>query len=83
MPNHFMFTGPNVLTGHGSLVECLGWTAEDMVKWLKKIASENIKSVRPQESAVEDFVSYFDQIHQTLTWSGGCRSWYKNNTVDG
>jgi len=83
MPNFFMFTGPNALIGHGSLMESLGWSADYMIKWIKKIASEDIRSVTPKESAVEDFISYTDQIHQTLTWTGACRSWYKNNTVDG
>ncbi|KAK5236452.1 hypothetical protein LTR47_002403 [Exophiala xenobiotica] len=83
MPNYFMFTGPNALIGHGSLMESLGWSAEYMIKWIKKIAFEDIKAVVPKESAVEDFIVYSDQIHQTLTWTGACRSWYKNNTVDG
>ncbi|KAK5252318.1 hypothetical protein LTS06_003185 [Exophiala xenobiotica] len=75
--------GPNALIGHGSLMESLGWSAEYMIKWIKKIAFEDIKAVVPKESAVEDFIVYSDQIHQTLTWTGACRSWYKNNTVDG
>lgn len=83
MPNYFMFTGPNALIGHGSLMESLGWSAEYMIKWIKKIAFEDIKAVAPKETAVEDFIVYSDQIHQTLTWTGACRSWYKNNTVDG
>lgn len=83
MPNYFMFTGPNALIGHGSLMESLGWSAEYMIKWIRKIASEDIKSVVPTEDAVEDFVVYDDQIMSTLTWTGSCRSWYKNNTVNG
>jgi hypothetical protein len=78
-----MFTGPNALIGHGSLMESLGWSAEYMIKWIKKIAFEDIKAVAPTEAAVEDFIVYSDQVHQTLTWTGACRSWYKNNTVDG
>ncbi|KAH8695160.1 hypothetical protein BGW36DRAFT_453017 [Talaromyces proteolyticus] len=83
MPNYFMFTGPNALIGHGSLMESLGWSAEYMIKWIKKIAFEDIKAIAPKESAIEQFINYSDQIHNTLTWTGSCRSWYKNNTVDG
>ncbi|EXJ53853.1 hypothetical protein A1O7_09189 [Cladophialophora yegresii CBS 114405] len=83
MPNYFMFTGPNALIGHGSLMESLGWSAEYMIKWMRKIASEDIKAVVPKQSVVDDFIVYSDQIHQTLTWTGACRSWYKNNTIDG
>lgn len=83
MPNYFMFTGPNALIGHGSLMESLGWSAEYMIKWIKKIAFEDIKAIAPKASAIDEFNSYSDQIHKTLTWTGSCRSWYKNNTVDG
>jgi len=31
---------------------------------------------------VDEFVRYGDQIHKTLTWTGGCRSWYKANRAD-
>ncbi|KAK5065320.1 hypothetical protein LTR84_001158 [Exophiala bonariae] len=83
MPNYFMFTGPNALIGHGSLMESLGWSAEYMIKWIWKIAAEDIKAIVPKQSAVDDFIVYSDLIHKTLTWTGSCRSWYKNNTVDG
>jgi hypothetical protein len=50
---------------------------------MKKILEEDIKAIVPKEQAVADFVAYEDQIHKTLVWSGGCRSWYKNSTIDG
>ena len=34
-------------------------------------------------SILDEFVRYGDQIHKTLTWTGGCRSWYKANQVNG
>jgi len=83
LPNYFIFTGPNAVVGHGSLVEGLNWTADYMIKWLKKIAQEDIKAVEPKQSAVDQFVAYGDEIHKTLTWTGACRSWYKKNRVDG
>jgi hypothetical protein len=83
MPNYFIFTGPNAVVGHGSLVEGLSWVSDYIVKWLSKMATENIKSVEPRQEAVDDFISYGDQIHKTLTWTGQCRSWYKKNRIDG
>lgn len=47
------------------------------------MAEEGIASVTPTQDAVDEFIAYSDQIHKTLTWTGGCRSWYKNNRVDG
>ncbi|KIV82362.1 hypothetical protein PV11_04481 [Exophiala sideris] len=82
-PNYFIFTGPNAVVGHGSLVEGLNWTGDYMVKWFKKIVAEDLKSVEPKQAAVDDFVRYGDQVMKTLTWTGACRSWYKKNRVDG
>ncbi|TKA78566.1 hypothetical protein B0A49_01776 [Cryomyces minteri] len=83
MPNYFIFTGPNATVGHGSLLTSLQWSAEWMIKWMRKMASEGIKSVTSKQSATDEFVRYGDQIQQTLTWTGSCRSWYKNHRRDG
>lgn len=82
-PNYFIFTGPNATVGHGTLVTSMTWTAEYILKWLRKLASEDIKSVAPKQEATDEFVRYGDEIHKTLSWTGGCKSWYKNHRVDG
>lgn len=43
MPNYFTFNGPNSPVGHGSLLSVMGWTAEYILKWCKKIATEGIR----------------------------------------
>lgn len=83
MPNLFFFTGPNATVGHGSLIFSLDWSAEWMIKWIQKMVYEDIASVAPKQEVVDEFCRYSDQIHKTLTWTGGCRSWYKANRVDG
>ncbi|OCT52556.1 putative sterigmatocystin biosynthesis monooxygenase stcW [Cladophialophora carrionii] len=83
MPNYFIFTGPNATVGHGTLLTSMTWTAEYICRWLHKIAGEGIKSVAPTQDATDEFVRYGDEIHETLTWTGGCKSWYKNHRVDG
>ncbi|KAE9582661.1 putative sterigmatocystin biosynthesis monooxygenase [Colletotrichum fructicola] len=82
-PNYFMMMGPNCLGGHGSLVESLNWTGDYFIKWIKKMATEDIKYVEPKQEVVDAFIRYSDQVHKTLVWSGGCKSWYKRNRVDG
>lgn len=82
-PNYFIMMGPNCLGGHGSLVESLNWTGDYFVKWIKKIATEDIKYVVPKKSVEDAFGKYGDEIHRTLVWTGGCKSWYKRNRVDG
>ncbi|OAL38186.1 hypothetical protein AYO20_02638 [Fonsecaea nubica] len=82
-PNYFIFTGPNATVGHGTLITSMTWTAEYIVKWLHKIAGEDIHSAAPRQDATDEFVTYGDEIQQTLTWTGACKSWYKKNRVDG
>ncbi|ETI21297.1 hypothetical protein G647_07643 [Cladophialophora carrionii CBS 160.54] len=83
MPNFFMFMGPNATIGHGSLIYSLDWTAEWIVQWLRKLAREDIASVAPKQDVVDELVRYGDEVMKTLTWTGNCRSWYKNNRIDG
>lgn len=83
MPNYFMFGGPNAVIAHGSLIEAFNWTADYIVTWLRKMATEGIKCVTPKQSAVDDFVKYGEEVHKTLVWTDSCQSWYKKNRVDG
>lgn len=82
-PNYFMFFGPNATVGHGTLCTSMEWSARYMIKWLRKAASEQIKSIVPKQTATDEFNRYADEIQKTLTWTGSCRSWYKNNRIDG
>ncbi len=83
MPNFFLMMGPNAVVGHGSLMEALNWTGDYFIQWIRKIATENIKSIVPKRSAVEAFCRYGDKIHEKLVWTGECVSWYKNGKKDG
>lgn len=42
-----------------------------------------LRFIDPRPEVVEEYNAYADEIMQTLVWSGGCRSWYKNHRVDG
>ncbi|SMR44755.1 unnamed protein product [Zymoseptoria tritici ST99CH_3D1] len=82
-PNFFTFSGPNSPTGHGSLMAGLGWSADYICQWLKKMMEEDIKSIDVKQEAQDEFNTYSDEIMQTLAWSGGCQSWYKNHRKNG
>ena len=83
MPNFFTFLGPNAVIAHGSLLEAVNWTGDYILKWIKKIATEDIKSIVPKSSVVDELIRYGDNIHKRLVWSDGCSSWFKRNTVHG
>ena len=82
-PNFFVFSGPNAPVGHGSLMAGLGWCADWMCQWIRKMAEEDIKWLDPKPEVVDELNAYGDEIMQTLVWSGGCQSWYKGHRVDG
>ncbi|KAF2661447.1 FAD/NAD(P)-binding domain-containing protein [Lophiostoma macrostomum CBS 122681] len=82
-PNYFMFGGPNAPVGHGSLMAALGWTAEYICRWVRKMCEEDVKWVCVTERATQELNAYADEVMQGLVWSGGCRSWYKKGRVEG
>lgn len=43
MPNYFMFNGPNAVISHGSVLRQVSWTCDYILKWAKKIATQDIK----------------------------------------
>lgn len=45
MPNYFIFNGPNCPAGHGNLLSAMDWMADYILRWCRKIASEDIKYV--------------------------------------
>ena len=83
MPNYFTVLGPNALAGHGSLLEAMNWNGDYFVRWLRKMAEEDIKSFVPKTDVIAQLVKYSDEIHKTLVWTSPCKSWYKQGIVDG
>ncbi|KAL6407714.1 uncharacterized protein AUP68_08736 [Ilyonectria robusta] len=83
IPNYFIFNGPNCPVGHGSLLAVMEWTAEWVLKWCRKIATEDIKSVMVDSQATDDYNVYSQEFLKTTVWSSGCRSWYKNGKTNG
>ncbi|EEP80753.1 conserved hypothetical protein [Uncinocarpus reesii 1704] len=82
MPNYFMFGGPNFPSGHSSIPPTLGWSADYMLDWMKKIATEDIKSTAVKGSVVQDYNRYAQQILKRAVWSKNCHAWYKSAKGD-
>lgn len=49
LPNYFIFNGPNCPVGHGSLLAVMEWTAEYILRWAQKIATEDIRYICPSK----------------------------------
>ncbi|KAL4724306.1 hypothetical protein ACLX1H_008919 [Fusarium chlamydosporum] len=83
MPNYFIFIGPNSPVGHGSLLDSVFCVAKWILKWCRKIATEDIKSVCVNQQVVDDYNVYLQELLKRMVWTGSCRSWYKNRKKDG
>lgn len=83
MPNYFMYNGPNAVIAHGSVLTQVSWTSDYILRWAKKIAEQDIKSVTPKASAVADFNEYAQEFLKRTVWADKCRAWYKNGKETG
>jgi cation diffusion facilitator CzcD-associated flavoprotein CzcO len=45
MPNYYMFNGPNCPISHGSVLTQISWTCDYILRWAKKMATQDIKYV--------------------------------------
>ncbi|CAK7242725.1 MAG: hypothetical protein STHCBS139747_004223 [Sporothrix thermara] len=79
MPNYFIFNGPNTPVGHGCLLPMMEWTAEYVLRWCHKIASEDLRAVAVSAQATAEYNVYTQEFMGRTVWSSGCHSWYKNN----
>ncbi|KAI4906297.1 hypothetical protein J4E90_010642 [Alternaria incomplexa] len=82
-PNFFIFTGPNSPVAHGSLISVMDWTANYIGQWCKKIAMVDIRSATVKQEASAEYNEYTQGVLKRTVWTSGCRSWFKNGTVDG
>ena len=74
-PNYFMMLGPNGAIGEGSLTMMIESTGDYIVKAVRKLQKENIKSMVVKPERVRDFLQYCDTYFKGTVYSEECRSW--------
>ncbi|KAJ5643533.1 uncharacterized protein N7484_006040 [Penicillium longicatenatum] len=75
-PNLFWLGGPYA-TGHsGTVPNSIENQITYVVKLLRKVRSQGIKSIVPSQEATDDFVEYCDNFYPRTVWSANCSSWY-------
>lgn len=77
-PNYFMMLGPNAAIGSGSLTMMIEMEGDYIIKCIRKIQKENIKSMEVKESRVRDFSEYIDAYFKRTVYSEDCNSWYRS-----
>jgi hypothetical protein len=68
---------------NGTVIPCLETEVEYAIKAAKKMQTDRIKSLDVSANITTKLNEYVDKWHSTSVWTGDCKSWYKNNTVDG
>ncbi|GAM84391.1 hypothetical protein ANO11243_023850 [Dothideomycetidae sp. 11243] len=76
-PNMFIMLGPNAAIGSGSLTLMIESTGDYIVKCIRKLQKENIKSMAVKPRRVHDFLAYADAYFATTVFTDDCRSWYR------
>lgn len=75
-PNYFITGGPNSPIANGSLISGLETEIDYAYSCLRKMQTENIKSMEVKQEAVDDFIEHKNALMEKMVWSGDCRSWY-------
>jgi len=74
-PNYFMMLGPNGGIGEGSLTIMIESMGDYVVKAVRKLQKENLKSMVVKQERVRDFLEYADKYFEGTVYAEECRSW--------
>ncbi|MCJ1298203.1 hypothetical protein MMC08_000992 [Hypocenomyce scalaris] len=77
-PNYYTIVGPGATWSSGTLLPSIETTVEYSIKMMKKMQTEQIKSLAVKQEALDDIYAHFDEYHKTTVWSEECRSWFKD-----
>ncbi|KAK0934973.1 hypothetical protein LTR29_013470 [Friedmanniomyces endolithicus] len=78
-PNHFFMLGPNGAIGEGSLTMMIETTGSYILKAVRKLQKENIKSMVIKHERVRDFTQYCDTYFRGTVFMDECQSWYRKD----
>ena len=78
-PNYFQSLGPNAGLGHGNLLMLIESIHGYVGQVLRKLATENVRTVEPKAQVVQHFTDYCDAFFKRTVFSAECGSWYKTS----
>ena len=77
-PNFFFMLGPNTVLAHSSVTFMMECAADYIVDCLKQCVRSRISSLEVRKDVTDAFRKEMNQLTAGRTFSGACRSWYKN-----
>ncbi|CEI66258.1 hypothetical protein FVEN_g4349 [Fusarium venenatum] len=81
MPNFFTINGPNTPLANGSIIAAMDFTVDYIARWIRKISTQDIKSIQVRQDALDDYNTYVQESAKRTVFTGNCRSWFKNDKV--
>lgn len=75
--------GPGATWSNGTLLPSVETTVEYILKVIRKIQRESIKSMATKQEALDDIFAHMDELHKTTVWGEECRSWFKDGKKEG
>jgi cation diffusion facilitator CzcD-associated flavoprotein CzcO len=80
-PNCYLIHGPNIGTGHNSVLHMFESQANYITAAVSYTAAHGLASVEPSQSAQAAYVAEVDRMSEGTVWTaGGCKSWYLNES---
>jgi cation diffusion facilitator CzcD-associated flavoprotein CzcO len=80
-PNCYLIHGPNIGLGHNSVIHMFESQANYIAAAVGYVRDHDLAAVEPTAAAQQAFTDEVDRLGEGTVWtSGGCKSWYLNET---
>jgi cation diffusion facilitator CzcD-associated flavoprotein CzcO len=80
-PNCYLIHGPNIGTGHNSVLHMFESQANYITSAISYTRDHGLASVEPTHAAQAAYTAEVDQMSTGTVWTaGGCQSWYLNKS---
>jgi len=77
-PNYVLLFGPSFPVLAGSVTASLTAVADLAIAMIRKIQTENLRSIAPREDVTRQFNEHTQTMLHGTVWEDTCNSWYKN-----
>ncbi|KAF2728569.1 FAD/NAD(P)-binding domain-containing protein [Polyplosphaeria fusca] len=82
-PNLFHMLGPNGAIGSGALTMMIESVGGYVVRCLRKMQRDDVRSMVVKQARCDDFTAYVDAYFAKTVFAEECSSWYKNSAQGG
>ncbi|KAF3006882.1 hypothetical protein E8E13_010976 [Curvularia kusanoi] len=83
-PNYFTMMGPNSGVASGSLTKIIESVGDYIIKCIRKLQKEDIKSMRISPRAMNSWITHIEGYFQKTVFLDDCHTWYrKDNRIIG